>query len=351
MHRAVQCQKSVQEKKRTGAMTLMKRREKTKSNLITVMILLVLCLALLPGCADSRSGNEAAAEQGNASEYSYTVFPLTRNDIDLHLDCVTGENAEKDKNILLVHGATYTTHEFDVDYEDYSLVRRLADEGFSVWRLDIAGYGQSEEVEDGFMPDTEYAAEDINAAVEMIVSETGDEEVDLLGWSWGTMTTGRFAGRYPEHLGKLVLYAPILTGIGETEIKEKFNHNTWEGAAEDFQRDKDGSIDETITDPQVVAAFCSSCWRYDGEHSPNAWRLDAFVSKDKEIIDLDKITVPTLLIYGSRDPYLNYEALDGALDRLPEGSEEKMIDGGAHAMMLEMPYHLEFQDKIVEFLE
>ena len=229
-------------------------------------------------------------------------------------------------------------------------MKRLANEGYSVWRLDIAGYGQSEEVEDGFMPDTEYAAEDINAAVEKIVSETGDEKIDLLGWSWGTMTTGCFAGKYPEHLGKLVLYAPILTGIGEAEITEEFNHNTWEGAAEDFQHDEDGSIDEEITDPQVVAVFCSNCWKYDGEHSPNAWRLDAFVSEDEEIIDLDKIAAPTLLIYGSKDPYLNYDALDGALSRLPDGSEEKMIDGGAHAMMLEAPYHQEFQDSIVEYL-
>ena len=30
-----------------------------------------------------------------------------------------------------------------LDYQDYSLVRRLAGEGYAVWRIDIAGYGQS----------------------------------------------------------------------------------------------------------------------------------------------------------------------------------------------------------------
>ena len=94
--------------------------------------------------------------------YSCEVVPLERNDVSLHLDCVKKDNTIPLKQILLVHGSSFSSHEFDVDYQDYSLVRRLAREGYAVWRIDIAGYGQSETVEDGFMPDTAYAAEDIN---------------------------------------------------------------------------------------------------------------------------------------------------------------------------------------------
>ena len=87
----------------------------------------------------------------------------------LHLDCVKTENSDPAKQILLIHGSSYSSHEFDIDYQDYSLVRRLAREGYSVWRLDIAGYGQSGLVEDGFLPDTAYAAADTIAAVDRIV--------------------------------------------------------------------------------------------------------------------------------------------------------------------------------------
>ena len=132
----------------------------------------------------------------------------------------------KSSTVLLIHGVTYSSHEFDIDYKDYSLVRRLAREGYAVWRLDIAGFGQSGEVEDGFLPDSDYAAEDINAAVEEIVKESGDDKIDVLGWSWGTVTTGRFAADHPEHINRLVLYAPILSGIGEADITEPFHHNT-----------------------------------------------------------------------------------------------------------------------------
>jgi pimeloyl-ACP methyl ester carboxylesterase len=140
------------------------------------------------------------------------------------------------KQILLVHGSSFSSHEFDIDYQDYSLVQRLARERYAVWRIDIAGYGQSETVEDGFMPDTAYAAEDINAAVERITQISGQTKIDVLGWSWGTITAGQFAVKYPTHLGKLILYAPIVSGLGEQEITESFSHNTWDSAAEDFQR-------------------------------------------------------------------------------------------------------------------
>ena len=326
-------------------------------HMIRKACLCLLAAIMLTACGASGAAGTAAVESAESAAaeapqeaYSYEEYPLERNGISLHLDCVKVENTGPEKNILLMHGSTYSSHEFDIDYEDYSLVRRLAREGYAVWRLDIAGYGQSEEVEDGLMPDTTYAAEDIRAAMELIADETGQERIDLLGWSWGTMTTGLFAGEYPEHLGKLVLYAPILTGIGEGEIAEPFNHNDWAGAAEDFQTREDGSFDPEITDPMLIEMWCSSCWHYDGDSSPNAWRKDALVSEDNALIDLEKITAPTLVIYGDKDPYLNYDAVNASLERLPEGSELKVIPGGSHILMYEKDCYKEFQDSVVAFL-
>ena len=314
--------------------------------------------------------DQPAAEQKAPDQptYTYTEYPLERNGIPLHLDCVKldnskpketdapkdtsapKDNSEPKDNILLMHGSTYSSHEFDINYEDYSLVRRLAREGYAVWRLDVAGYGQSGKVEDGLMPDTAYAAEDIRAAMELISNETGMDKIDLLGWSWGTMTTGLYAAEYPEHLDKLVLYAPILSGIGEAEITEPFNHNDWAGAAEDFQTKEDGSFDLEVTDPVLIEMFCSSCWHYDGDSSPNAWRKDALVSEDNVLIDLTKITVPTLVICGDKDPYLNMDLVKTSTDLLPDGSELKVIPGGSHIVLYEKNCYREFQDSVAAFL-
>lgn len=61
-----------------------------------------------------------------------------------------GMEAAADRSILLIHGVACSSHEFDINYEDCSLVRALARGGYAVWRLDIAGFGQSEAVEDDF---------------------------------------------------------------------------------------------------------------------------------------------------------------------------------------------------------
>ena len=301
----------------------------------------VLLVGLLSGCAYGKT----------LKGFEYAEYPLERNGIRLHLDCVSPAGPAPATHILLVHGVTYSSHEFDVDYKDYSLVRRLAGEGYGVWRLDIAGFGQSEEVKDGFMPDSDYAADDINAAVESIVKETGVNRIDVLGWSWGTVTAGRFAARYPEHLNRLVLYAPILGGVGEVEVKEPFHHNTWEHAADDFQRGADGNFDMDITEPMVIEMLCSSSWHYDRESSPNGGRRDICVAKSEKLIDLSGITVPTLVICGSKDPYLNYDMVNDSLKFLPKGSALEIINGGSHIVMYEAPYYRDFQNSLIRFLD
>ncbi len=41
-----------------------------------------------------------------------------------------------------------------------------------------------------------------------------------------------------------------------------------------------------------------------------------------------KITVPTLVICGDKDPYLNMDRVKTSLDLLPDGSELQVIEGG-----------------------
>ena len=277
-------------------------------------------------------------------------YPLERNGIRLHLSriCIQGTNPIR--NILLVHGSVNASHIFDIDYKDYSFSRRLAREGFGVWLLDIAGYGQSGTIVNGFLPRTDYAAEDIHAAVEQIIRITGQKSIDVLGWSWGTMTTGRFSAVYPEHLNKLVLFAPLLSGIGYQEVNEPFHHNTWETAVEDFQKTKEGEIDTCIADPALVGMWCSKCWRYSREYTPNAWRIDACVDSTERLIDLEAISAPTLIICGDRDPYMNYSSVYQAPDYLPDGSRLEVIKGGSHVVFYEKPFYLEFQNKVLDFL-
>ena len=199
-------------------------------------------LFLTPPSSQVFAQLDAPIAADGESRFFYHETPLTRNGLELHLSRVTKEFVEPTRDILLIHGLTYSSHVFNVDYEDYSLVRRLANFGYRVWRLDVAGYGRSERPDDGFLPNTEYAVEDIHAAVEAICKFERVDQIDLLGWSWGTITTSAFANRYPERVRRLVLYAPIFKGIGEAQVDDAYHANSWEHASEDFQRDENGEI-------------------------------------------------------------------------------------------------------------
>lgn len=310
----------------------------------------LVCFFFVVQCA-TLAVNTACVQAAEAAKaVVLQSFPLERNGLALHLDRIQVEGSTPQKQILLVHGLTYSSHEFDVDYADYSLARYLARQGYGVWRMDVAGYGQSAAVKDGFQPASDYAADDIAAAAKYIMASTGAKNIDVLGWSWGTVTSSRFAARHPEMVRKLVLYAPILTGLGASKVTAPFNANTWKHAAGDFQTTPGGDIDYSITDPAVVAFFQSNCWRYDQDSSPNGGRRDLLVDPTVPLIPLDKIKAPTLVIGGDKDPYLNMPRMRETPKHLPKGSRLIVVPGAAHAMMMEKPYYQKFREDVVKFL-
>ena len=294
------------------------------------------------------------AVTSSAAPVTRRTYPLERNGIKLHLESFISAKSEKsgvhEEPLLMIHGLTYSSHEFDVNYKDYSLARFFATHGFKVWLLDIAGYGSSQEVEDGFMPNSDYAAEDIHEAAKFILAHSGRKSLNLLGWTWGTVTSGRFAAKYPELVKSLVLYAPIVAGLAEINVTEPFNHNTWLHAAGDFQVNPDKSINYNIVEPEVADTFLSNCWRYDKDSSPNGGRRDLLVAPDKRLIPTEKLTMPVLIIAGSKDDYVSPELCREAFNSLPDKhSRLEIIDGAAHAMMMEKPYYKIFRNKILDF--
>ncbi len=279
------------------------------------------------------------------------VVPLERNGISLYLARYVEQDGQKKKPILFVHGVTYSSHEFDVDYGDYSLARYFTEHGFEVWLLDIAGFGNSGNVEDGFLPDTDYASEDIEAAIRCILKRHGLSSMDILGWSWGTVTSGRMAARHPELVHRLVLYAPIVAGLGDVRVEKPFHKNTWEHAAEDYQRTADGSINFNIVEKAVADTFLSNAWRYDKDFSPNGGRRDLMVSNNKRLIPTAEIKSPVLIIAGSKDPYVTPELCEEAYQTLMnKDSQLVIVPGAAHAMLMERPYYKAFREKILAFL-
>ena len=63
------------------------------------------------------------------------------------------------------------------------------------------------------------------------------------------------------------------------------------------------------------------------------------------------IKLPTLIIVGSKDPYVSPALCEEAYKTLPDrNSRLEIIEGGGHAMLMERPYYRKFRAKVRAFL-
>jgi len=123
-----------------------------------------------------------------------------------------------DKTVLYVHGATYPSETaFDLNLGGFSWMDYIARQGYDVWLVDVRGYGGSTrpaamDQPPGANPpfgSTAEAVKDVGAAVDHILKKRGIAKLNLIGWSWGTVTMAWYTAQNNAKVNKLVLYAPV----------------------------------------------------------------------------------------------------------------------------------------------
>ena len=176
-------------------------------NMIARAPLLVLA-SLLAACA-SMSPGQSAAPRVVMEEF---MVPAADPGIELYVRNKHPEGMTSvggSKIVLYVHGATYPSETaFDLQLNGFSWMDYIARHGYDVYLVDVRGYGRSTRPKEMSEPAersepivrTPVAAQDVAAAVEFIRKRRGADQVNLLGWSWGTSIN--------DKVNKLVLYAP-----------------------------------------------------------------------------------------------------------------------------------------------
>jgi pimeloyl-ACP methyl ester carboxylesterase len=203
----------------------------------------------------------------------------------------------------------------------------LAAKGFAAYALDQRGYGETRRDDSGWITPRQ-AAEDAAGALAWVADRHRDlPRPALLGWSLGAATAHLVAVAKPERLSALVLfgYAPNPDGVilpSDCPAEPPREKNTREAAASDF-------ISPQVTPPAIVRAFVETAIRTDPVHVD--WK-----NEEQFLCDSSKITMPTLLIFGERDPNVDEQDLKRFLGRL--GTKEKQVTslrGADHCAHLE----------------
>jgi pimeloyl-ACP methyl ester carboxylesterase len=128
------------------------------------------------------------------------------------------QQARDDRAVLYVHGGTFPSAlSIAYRFDGRSWRDELVAEGLHVWGLDFHGFGFSDPYPEMAEPAeahpplgrAEAASRQLEAAVRFIAAHQGVPRISLIAHSWGTIIAGRFAGRCPELVDRLVLFGAI----------------------------------------------------------------------------------------------------------------------------------------------
>ena len=261
--------------------------------------------------------------------------------------------------VLFVHGATFSGRLFDIPQPGLNWLQVAADAGFAAYAIDIRGYGLSQP--DTFPDERPYAKgqdaiADIGDAVDWIAARHGGAPVALVGWSWGTLTTSRYAmGPGAGKVRALALSAPIyaernadwialLADPADPTRHRAFGPHRRVDLADTRAR-WDAQLPqgadwraETVLQAMVAASIADDGTAPDHFRVPNGTFLDLWECfNGRPIHDPAAITCPTLLIRGAQDPTSTRSDTLALFDRLGAADRSYVeIAGGTHFINAEI---------------
>jgi pimeloyl-ACP methyl ester carboxylesterase len=264
--------------------------------------------------------------------------------------------------MLLLHGATFAARLFDLPRPGYSLMTQLASRGRPVYALDVRGFGSSlggramEEPPDcnPSFAGVDEAIDDVAAAVDLVLAHHRVARLDLVGFSWGAVLAGRFAGFRTDKIMRLGLYAPLYADIHGAWLDRTVTHPTlgayrmvgladlverWDGdlPAGDPRRYREDGIPELLFEAIASLDPRASAQTPPAFRCPNGPLADLCrIRGGQRLFDPGKLTRPTLIMRGADD---TTSADTDALRLLGQiASPEKrycVIAPGSHFLCLE----------------
>lgn len=245
--------------------------------------------------------------------------------------------AGRQGTLLFVHGSSFpATPTFDVKFpgRDGSVMDWFARRGYDTWCVDCEGYGRSDKSRP-VNADISCGADDLAAAAEYIMKQTGGDKLMVYGESAGGLRAALHAQRHPEHVKRLALDAFVWTGEGSPTLAERRKRLPQYRASNRrpidrefvrgvFTRDHPGTSDQA-----VVEAFADAVLAVDTS-APTGTYVD--MSANLPLVDPEKLTVPTLILRGQFDGVASFEDLSRFFAKLPNPDKQfTVMPGIAHS--------------------
>lgn len=232
--------------------------------------------------------------------------------------------------ILLLHGRTWSARpDFDLQVPGLqrSVMQSLVQRGVAAYALDFRGYGETERDATGWLTPRR-AASDVEAVLDWLIARHPElPPPALVGWSRGAAVAQLVAQRSSGRVSSLTVFgfASPHTGYVDVAVPEQplRQRNTEAAARSDF-------ISPLVTPPAVVQAFAAQALKADP--------VLADLARDSDFNELEpeRVLVPTLVLFGERDPGVPIGDATAYFARLGTPDKQMIVLPGAdHAAQLE----------------
>ena len=238
--------------------------------------------------------------------------------------------------IILVHGANASLHTWE------PLVKRLG-ATYRIVTLDLPGHGLT-----GATPDTDYSAEGMMDAIDVVAAKLGLDHFILGGNSMGGWVSWRYALAQPTRVDALLLIdaagMPLRPGEKRPESNVGFRvleypFGRWLATRVTPRMLVEQSLRGSLEKQEIVDdAMIDRYWellRFPGNREATVLRA----RMDREpamAARVGEIEAPTLILFGDKDRIINPSAAKTFNERIA-GSEVVMLPGIGHLPMEEAP--------------
>ena len=253
-----------------------------------------------------------------------TVGKENSTNIDLYY-----EDVGSGQPVVLIHGYPLNGHSWERQ------TKALLDAGYRVISYDRRGWGQSSQPVSGHDYDT-YTA-DLNELLEQLEIE----DIVLCGFSMGTGEVTRYLSTHgSDRVEKGVLFGSIPPFLLKTDDNpEGVDGSVFEGIKEQALKDRyvwfkqffddfynvDKLAPDRISDQAWQASFNVACM---GSAYSSYACVDTWLTDFRD--DLPKIDVPMLVMQGTEDRILPFEATAKRLPDLIDQVRVVPVEGGPH---------------------
>jgi pimeloyl-ACP methyl ester carboxylesterase len=298
-------------------------------------------MADVPPAHSAEGAHEAAQSEG--SEIWSKAYWAKKGDVPLWMFRKrVGEPkpGEASRPVLFfVHGSSVTSRGFDLNvpgHGEYSIMNEFARHGFDCWTMDHENYGKSGRTSGN--ADIASGVEDLKAAAEVLVRETGRQKYHFLGESSGALRAGAYAMAQPDRADRLVLAAFTYKGEGSPTLAKRAEQLDYYRTHNMRKRDRDmirsiATRDKPGTSEAAAVEALADAEMPFGDQIPTGTYLD--MTSNLPVVHPEKVLSPVLLVRGEYDGIATVPDIEEFFNKLPNGDRQFIIlPGTAHSVTL-----------------